>query len=486
MTALTHVLPDGCGVAEMPNPGARLKSAVRYADASARQPAWHCACEVCQTSSGSAPAYFARAFGEPQQFPATSEDVADSLGFCARHGADLMADSSLRWGVAQVFQGVVPRVLPFLAEQRFGESRFQQVYFWAHDACPACAYERRVAGRHAGLLGRHHDAVCAPGGGPGTPPSLCIAHFQVLARGLRPEQRMPALASYAQRLDHVAGAVEALTAAGIPRNAVTSELPALEQALRVIGGLSERTVAPEPPAPLAEALRACSGFEQALAWTHACPVCVEAERARQRWLAVMPLAASYHLDDWLFLPTCPEHVATLARLGDATLTTAGAAHALHVATASVNQQLRVLVRAAETESERAAARIVHWGHRPRRHKKPGMPKSPTLRVARCAACERVAIAEMHATGVLLRLLQSGKYRNAFESGYGLCMKHHAQAYLLAPKGQVRDVLAADQSRRLSGSLHWFEREARSSAPGGCVTTPGDESQMALRRFCGFG
>jgi hypothetical protein len=84
---------------------------------------------------------------------------------------------------------------------------------------------------------------------------------------------------------------------------------------------------------------------------------------------------------------------------------------------------------------------------------------------RCAACERLAISELRATFTLLRLLRAPQPMRTFEAGFGLCMKHHAQACLLAPKGRVRLALAADQRRRL------LDR----SSP-----------RSTLRRFCGCG
>ena len=485
MRTLNGALSDGVGAAEMarPAPGARPVRVDRGSAEPAGRTAWRCACEICRTSMESAPAYFTRSFGEPDHFAATREGIADSLGFCQRHGADLMGSASLQAGMAQVFQGVIPRVLPLLSEQRFADDKFQHVYFSAPDACPACTCERRAVGRHAARLGRQHAAMAESRAVDGGAMPLCHEHFQTLARGLNPELRMPLLARHAQWLDCAARAVEDLLAAGVSRETVPGELPALEHALGIAGG--QLDVVPAPPAALVEALWDCPGIEQAIGWANACPVCVEIERARQHWLATVPLAAKYHLDDRLFFPTCPEHVATLARLGDTPLTAVVAAHALHVATEHVLRQLRVLVRAAETESERAAARIAHWGRRPRR-RKPELPRPPALRIARCAACERLAIAEIHATCRLLQLLRSHPYRHAFEDGYGLCMKHHAQAYVLAPKGIVRSLLASDQIRRLSGLLRWLEDEMSGVAQSEAGATPRSEYRLALRRFCGFG
>jgi hypothetical protein len=444
---------------------------------------WRCACPMCETAADSTPAYFKRAFGEPRHLARTSEGIANALGFCPRHGAELLMREPLRLATAQVFELVVPQVLPLLADARFGDEKFLQVYFSAPHACPACAYEHRAVARQAARLGTKVAAHSGHGEGPDIS-HLCNAHFQLMARTLAPERRMPALGAHAEALDRAVRAVEDMLKTGIPAETPLVELTALSTTLGMAagsGGACDATVA----LPLAESLQTCPDFEQAVERACACAVCVEVERSRQRWLIAVPLAVAHALDDWLFLPTCPEHVALAAGLGDIAVTAAVAAHALRAAGELAHQQLRTLVRAAESEAEQAAARIVRWGRRPRRRK--SEPRKPPLpKIVRCAACERLAIAELHATGHLLRWLQGGGHRHAFEGGWGLCMKHHAQAYLMSPKGAVRSFLAADQARRLSEFVRWLEDEQDSLAQNQSSRPAKDAYVLALRRFCGFG
>lgn len=444
---------------------------------------WHCTCPVCETAADSTPAYFKRAFGEPHHFALTSEGIADALGYCPRHGAELLVREPLRRATAQVFEQVVPQVLALLAEARFGDEKFQQVYFSAPHACPACAYAHRAVTRQATELGRKAAWPADPHAAL-PQPTLCNAHFQLMARSLKPERRMPALAAHAERLDHAVRAIEDLLRAGLPAETSPDERPALATALGLAagaGGAYSAAVAP----PLAEALQACPDFEQAVEQACACAVCVEVERARQRWLMAVPLAVAHGLDDWLFLPTCPEHVALAAGLGDTAVMATVAAHALHVAGEMAHQQVRTLVRAAESEAEQAAARIVRWGRRPRRRPS-GPPKPPPPKIVRCAACERLAIAELHATGRLLRWLQSSRHRHDFANGWGLCMKHHAQAYLLSPKGVVRFFLADNQAHRLHELMRWLKDEQDTLAQNRSHSAPSEAYLLALRRFCGFG
>lgn len=426
--------------------------------------AWACACGVCKTAADGASAYFAMAWLDPGHARASGEQIADTLGYCARHGAQLMADDALLQATAPVLKHALPRMLALLEPQRFGEEKFQSVYFAAPRACPACAYERRVVGRHAARLARRQVEVVPAGDTAGAEP-LCVLHFQTCARGLKPEHRMPALAHYAQALDSIERALREAPAAG--------DQVWLDRALAAVGRPADASSLKPQPWPGATADDG-SRLGTALGGTTACAVCLQVEQAQRRWLTAVPLAATHQLEGWLFFPTCAEHVSAVAGQGDAAATAAVCAHALQVASTQLRQQLRVLVRAAESEAELAAARIARWGRRPRR-KKTDPPAQLPPRVVRCAACERLAIAELNATVKLLRLLRSDRHRQAFESGFGLCMKHHAQAYLLAPQGPVRTLIRQDQRARLSALLAALQQ--------GFGT---DEYRVALRRFGGLG
>lgn len=449
----------------------------------AGEPRWRCVCDICATAAASEPDYFTMAFGDPRHFAATSEDLADAFGLCQRHGAALMSDERRLRSAARMLEAVLPRVLPLLMAHRFGDEKFQQVYFSASLACPACAYERRAVGRHAGRLARVLVQAADAGEAPELD-ALCVQHFPLVARGFKPELRMPALSRFADALETSARAL------GAPFNGIArsgeacAERTALDHALSLVAGPASTVEANESPRAH-DTVQGPAGFEESLGCATACPVCREVERARQRWLAAVPLAAAHGLDGWLFFPTCSEHVAAVAGIGDAALTSAVCIHALHVAAEHAHRQLQALVRAAESEAEQAAARIARWGRRPRRRKS-DPPKPPPPRMVRCAACERTAVAELQATARLLRLLQGDKQRRLLESGYGLCMKHHAQAYLLSPKGAVRALLANDQRRRLSEALCWLRGRRTGATRGGAGVASSVVYDLAWRRFCGFG
>lgn len=444
---------------------------------------WACNCEICSALSTADLTYLAGAFSETSHCASTGEDIADCLGYCARHGAAVFEGAVRERRGANVLDVAITRVLPFLQRSRFGEERFQQVYFGAEHACPACAYERRVVGRQAGRLARHFLDQDMPQSNVqlGT---LCALHFQAVSRRLKPEGRMPVLANYSAVLEATASGMNAAAPGDDGAHAGQAQPPIVSELLeRAAGSVLTRGARPRSSIP--DSVINLPSIEHSLSCTSVCCTCLEIERSRRRWLAALPLAVAHGLDGWLFFPTCPEHIADVADLGNGRATGAVCAHAVHVAAEYCHQQLRVLVRAAETEAEIAAARIARWGRRPRR-RKIDPPKPPQPRLVRCAACERLAIAELQATTKLLRLLRAEKHRSSFQRGFGLCMKHHAHAYLMAPQGIVRTFLCEDQRARLMASQQHLHLAAAAESAGLKAPHSLVDLQSAWHRFCGFG
>jgi hypothetical protein len=443
------------------------------------------ACPVCETLANSDADYFTRAFGDSRRFAATSEAVTDTLGFCTRHGATLLSQEHLSRGIFHVFRDVIPRMVPLMAEKHLYEDRVQQVFFGASSACPACAYGDRTAARHAGRLARHFSRA-RDQTERGRLESLCFRHFAILAGELKPEIRIAALTQYADTLDDAARTTETLLQSGgaLDARALEDGAGALHHALDLIAGRPVPGPYPDGDA-LAEALQCCPTLTEGIAYPKACPLCIEVVRARQRWISNVPVAAQFKQIAWLFFPTCSEHIWTVIRIGDPNLTAAVVTHALHAAIGHIYQQIMALVRAAEINEELAkeAARFVRWGRRRRR--KTEIPKPITVRPTRCPGCERLGIAEDQATGGMLELLQQRKYRNAFHRGYGLCMKHFAQVYLMAPKGGLRSMLAEGQQERLAEFALMLDEMFRAIPENGTTALRQTSWRTALHRFCGF-
>lgn len=446
-----------------------------------------CPCPVCETLARSDADYFAGAFGDARRFAATSEAVTDTLGFCPRHGAILLSYEHLSRGIAHVFRDAVPRMVPLLAEDYIHEDRVQQVFFGASSSCPACAHGNRATSRHAGRLARHYTGARNKAERRQVD-SLCVRHFQIVAGALKPEIRMAALRQYVETLDHAERTTRKLLRSRRALHALSFEdgATALHPALELIAGRSVSEPCHNGDA-LAEALQCCPTLIEGIAYPDACPVCLEVERARRRWIHGVPVAAEFKQIGWLFFPTCAEHLWTVVRLGDPKLTANVITHALEAAVGHINQQILAMVRAVEIEAELAKEEetpgIAQWGTRPRRNKESLKPI--TVSPTRCPGCERLVIAEDHATGAMLELLQQRKYRNAFNRGYGLCMKHFAQVYPMAPKGVVRSMLAEGQQGRLSAFANMLDEGVRVVPEHETTLLREALLRTALHRFCGF-
>jgi Family of unknown function (DUF6062) len=443
------------------------------------------ACPLCETVAKSDAEYFARAFGESRRFAATSDAVTDTLGFCRRHGAMLLSQDRLSRGILRVFRDAIPRMVPLLAEEYIHEDRVQQVFFGASSACPACAHGNRAVSRHAGRLARQFSGARNQAERRWLD-SLCIRHFQILAGALKPEIRMAAFRQYVDTLERAAKTTKKRLRSRRTLDALPREhgAAALHPALELIAGK------PVPESrhngdAIAEVLQRCPTLAEGIADAQACPVCLELDRARRHWIHDVPMAAEFTQIGWLFFPTCPEHLWAAIRLGDPKLAAIVVTHALHVAIGHVEQQILALVRAAEIEAELAqeAAASARPATGPR--KKAEMPKPITVRPTRCPGCERLAIAEDHATGSILELLQQRKYRNTFHRGYGLCMKHFAQVYLLAPKGAIRTTLAEGQRDKLDRFALMLDEMVLAANEHGTTVMGEAPWRTALYRFCGF-
>lgn len=451
------------------------------------------ACPVCETAANSSAGYFARAFGESHRLAATSEAVTDALGFCPRHGAALLSQEGVSRGIVRVFRNVIPGVMPLLVEKHICAERYQRIFFAARTACPACVHIDRMVARHIARLARQLSS--AP---DQTTPRhldmLCVTHMQLLAEKLKAKLRLAALAHYVDDLDDAASAMDIVhasegeMAAGSPHDEEAMRL----HALNLVAGRTaaeSNSVEGAVEGALADALHRCPTLAAAIADANVCPLCIERARISQRWIQNV-LASTRHAEDaWLFFPTCPEHIGAVARLGYPELTSAVATHALHIVRRQLRQRMLILIREAELRAAVAAARAAQrYKYAKQKTPKPPhlqTPKPAAPQPLRCPGCERLGIAEAHARGKFLDLLEKEKHRIAFGHGYGLCMKHFAEVYMIAPKSVVRSTLAEDQRGRLAEFARMLDEAATGHAKKGAGVSQAAPWRLELHRFCGF-
>lgn len=439
------------------------------------------ACPVCETVADSESSYFARAFGGSRAIEASGEALADAFGYCRRHGAALLAregqppDGAGAVAVGEALAIAVPRLQLLADETWLYEPQVQQALFGADTACPACTATGRAAGRQVAGVARR---LSLPGGGGDWAGRLCLPHFQAVASSLASAPRLAILSLRAERMERAVRETSVLLRAVRETDDWTAE--AAHEALSgvlglVIGRPTSLTRLPPSDGLLADAMAQCETLDHAMARADVCPICVETERARRRWFEQVQAAIGFDEDAWIYLPTCSGHVAEIAWLCQPTLTAAATARALAVTLRHQRQQIRALQQAVALEEE--IARIKAEGpeawaahkRRKKRDRKQAEQQQPLPRPAACPACDRIEIAAEHATGRLLDLLHDKKRRDAFAAGYGLCLKHFARAYRIAPGGAVRSALAGDLQRRLG--------EIAVQSAGAWTNT--------LHRFCGF-
>lgn len=439
---------------------------------SAQKPATS-ACPLCATSAQSDAGYFERAFAEPHQFAITSEAITETFGFCRQHERSLLCQNHLSESVARVLRAALPRLLLLLNEDFLHETPVQQILFAAGNACPACSSANCAVGRQAAKLARLEAEA-------GAEQQLCFNHFQRVAANQPPERRLQTLTRYATSLEEVARSVRN-SQRRLPHDETRmidgETMASFTAALHLTTGHTafEATIAEQN---LSSVLRPTPRLDEAIAIPDSCPLCIETTHASQRWLQNAQRAADFEQDAWLFFPTCPEHIGMIARLGRTELTLSVLARALAAQQRYLRQQIHVLVVTAELAAEHARIKAEGpevWLAYKRKlaRQKVEIPRIPVPRLAKCPACERIEIATEHAIGKLLDLLCEKRHRDAYRRGYGLCMKHFARVYPMAPKGKVRSLLAEDQRDRLNNLMRHLDEN-----------TSDVVWATALHRFCG--
>lgn len=450
--------------------------------------AGECTCPLCETDRISDTGYFARSYSDPDLRAASSEAISETLGFCARHGAILLAQERLSVEFIQMLHAAIPRLMLLLHEKYLQKYPVQQILFGTDGACPACSYANRGSGRQAANLARQiFNAGEMDELELERAHALCIRHFRMFEANLAFEPRLAALGSYTDHLEQVSQKIKALLRSthethNWPHGDATAILHG------ALGLVAEWSIDISP----ADALLHYPSLDDALALPHVCPLCVEAGCARQRWLRKVQRSVGFDEDAWLILPTCPEHIGALARLGEPVLTSSAVSRALNIALRHNHKQIQTLAGIARQREEEARIRAEGpevWAayKRKQTYRKRALQNTeklaaPAGRMARCPACEWDEIALEHATGELLDLLHEKRHRSAFGRGYGLCLKHFARVYLVAPKGTIRTLLADDMQQRLAGLAQGFDALERAMPQREMIIRQDVALLRSLQRF----
>jgi hypothetical protein len=219
-----------------------------------------------------------------------------------------------------------------------------------------------------------------------------------------------------------------------------------------------------------------------LRYLPSCAVCAEIADAVTKWLQWLALEAGSDGDLADVLPLCRHHVWLARVAGGPVLGSRLAEVAMRQAEERLVYAERGLLAASGSSALRQALRRLC----------PGSAAGDAVRAAlgrgrECPMCRRMREAGERAIALLAALLEDAGGRRAFESGYGLCLRHSAQAMTMREARPAAGIVASTLHARLV-LLRWeLEEQLRRGAWQARPEPRGSESSAWLRapsRFAG--
>ena len=187
------------------------------------------------------------------------------------------------------------------------------------------------------------------------------------------------------------------------------------------------------------------------------------------------------------LPTCNAHVWSCIRLGGPALQFAAASTAFRAAQEKVTNAARHL-----KQMKKPRRQSIRERKKNDKQNNQGIikvnPKKTITSSLYCPLCSRMDGAKNRALNLLFVLLQERRYRIDFENGYGLCLKHLADALAMQPSDEIGRFLIRVESAKLA-LLEWeLEETMRKTAWTARPEVKGSEQSAwhrALARFSGL-
>jgi hypothetical protein len=418
-------------------------------------------CPVCARTAGADERWLDRFLDDGYLDHDVMHRIAASGGFCAFH-AGRMAAIGHSATVALIYLSLIDHCLPRLAARRDRRSG-AAAPFSAPIDCAACAHQREVERRECfflALLIQVRGLRCY-----GAPALVCIRH-------------LPPLLAYLGEHD-----VSGILALHLDAANMLRPESAADTVLRLLLGQPPRL--PIPPAPPADPNNASipdpiRRMRCRLCNLPSCAVCAELSDARVEWLVWLAGNATNGGKMSDVLPLCREHVWQARSV-------AGPALAPTLAGNVLQEVKQRLVYAADTAaiyggSRRLLDRIGHaFGAAPARR----AALASLSRRRECPLCARLRETGERALALVAALVESIDGRGAFESGYGLCIRHAARAIVEVPT--LSEIAANTAYARLT-LLRWeLEEQLRRGAWQARPQRRGVESAAWLRagpRFAG--
>jgi hypothetical protein len=446
-------------------------------------------CPVCGVLEHHDRKYFSWFSIEKYHEPVFIESLSHALGFCSRHGA--YVDQQNHWApqITAVHKHTASRVHNRLSVGLSEGKNDLRLIFKDRTSCPVCASYRETSERTLWFFKKMMEEKGSMDryGCPGT---LCFPHFKGLTDGISLKLFAELLSCHETAM---LSATKALETFGSQGTKVGVESEQIQLALSLSVGreqnpgnsffLSRIYKISENRDPLVD-------FMSSLKENTGCPICLDIYGSLSQWI--------YWLDKNVIsrdsvetmrdiLPTCNAHAWSCIRLGGPVLQFAASSAAFRAAQEKVTNTARHLKQMKKTLRQSIRERKKN-----EKQNNQGIikvnPKKTITSSLYCPLCSRIDGAKNRALNLLFALLQERRYRIDFENGYGLCLKHLADALAMQPSDDIGRFLIRVVSAKLA-LLEWeLEETMRKTAWTARPEIKGSEQSAwhrALARFSGL-
>ncbi len=446
-------------------------------------------CPVCGVLEHHDRRYFSWFSIEKYHESGFHESLSRALGFCALHGAYLDQQNLWASQITAALRHVAFRVHNRMAADLSEGKKDIRLIFKDRTSCPVCSSYRETSERTLWFFKKiieEKDGLNKYG----SPGILCFPHFQGFTDSAPLKLFAGLLSSHEAAMSSANRRLEAIKS---KETKVPAESEMIRQALRLSVGreqnpgnsffLSKMYNISENRDPLAD-------FVTSLKQNTGCPICLDIYGSLSQWIYWLNknIVSTDNFEAMLdVLPTCNAHVWTCIRLGNPALQFAAASAALRAAQEKIFNASRHLKRFRENSS-----RSIWNRKKNEKQNHQGIirvnPEKTVTSSLYCPICRRMDTAKNRGLILLFALLQEHRYRIDFENGYGLCLRHLADALDMQPSDEIAGFLIRVESAKLA-LLEWeLEETMRKTAWTARPEIKGSEQsawRRALARFSGL-
>jgi hypothetical protein len=446
-------------------------------------------CPVCSVLEHHDRQYFSWFSIEKYHEPAFLKSLSHALGFCALHGAYMEQQNHLASQITAVHRHAASRVLNRIASGLSEGKNDLRPVFKDRTPCPVCSSYQETSERTIWFFKKmieEKDGLDKYG----CPGILCFPHFKGLTDSASFKLFAGLLSRHETAMLSAGQLLNTIKSQGIK---VTAESEEIQLALSLSVGreqnpghsffLSRTHQISENRDPVAD-------FISSLKGNAGCPICLDIYGSLSQWIYwlnknIISTDCVEATND--VLPTCNAHVWSCIRLGNPDLQFAAASSALRAAREKVSNASRHL-----KQMRKIPGSSIRKRQKNKKEKDQGIikanPKKTIASSLYCPLCSRMDAAKNRGLNLLLALLQEHRYRMDFENGYGLCLKHLADALDMQPSNEIAGFLLRVESAKLA-LLEWeLEETMRKTAWTARPEAKGSEQSAwhrALARFSGL-